>query len=434
MIRIASVLALSLIGSAMPALSPQGAGNLDAVRGKAMLRQLRATLEREYYDPSFGGRNLDALFAPAEQRIGASKNANDVLSALALPLLDLEDSHTFFVPPSRATRVEYGWEMAAVGDGVFVHAVQPGSDAAAKGLKPGDRVLLVNNQVPARDNLWKLRYIFQGLRPQPALVVKVQRPDGSQHDLTLRSKVTQLKRVLDLTNDADWQDLVLDFERSMLEARNECKELSSDTRVCRMPEFAGDPASVDTMIERSKGYGTLVLDLRGNGGGAVDTLERLAAHLLGPGKAIATLVERSKREAHVTRGVRQPFEGKLIVLTDSRSASAAEVLAALVKHYARGTVIGDRTAGAVMVSIVVPHRMGVDRVFGYAMSVTVADLLLPDGTRLERAGSIPHEVVLPTAADMAAGRDPVLSRAAALAGITLSAEDAGKLFPREWRR
>jgi len=46
----------------------------------------------------------------------------------------------------------------------------------------------------------------------------------------------------------------------------------------------------------------------------------------------------------------------------------------------------------------------------------------------------PDELLLPTAADLAAKRDPVLARAAALVGVKLDPERAGSMFPIEWRK
>jgi C-terminal processing protease CtpA/Prc len=76
------------------------------------------------------------------------------------------------------------------------------------------------------------------------------------------------------------------------------------------------------------------------------------------------------------------------------------------------------------------QRAGV-KIF-YSFSITDADLIMKDGKSLEHTGVVPDEIVLPTAQDLAEGRDPALSRAAALAGINLDPVAAGKLFPFEW--
>ena len=97
-------------------------------------------------------------------------------------------------------------------------------------------------------------------------------------------------------------------------------------------------------------------------------------------------------------------------------------------------MIGDRTSGAVMQSESYEHQIGADTVIFYAASITDADVIMTDGKSLEGVGVMPDEIVLPSSSDLLHGRDPALSRAAAIAGATLDAEKAGALFPIEWRK
>jgi C-terminal processing protease CtpA/Prc len=129
-----------------------------------------------------------------------------------------------------------------------------------------------------------------------------------------------------------------------------------------------------------------------------------------------------------------PFAGKVVVLIDSQSGSAAELFARVLQIEKRGTVIGDRSAGAVMRSIGHPHRLGTDTVIPFSIGITDADVIMIDGKSLERAGVTPDEIKLPTAMDMAAGRDPVLAYAISWLGGTITPEKAAALFPQEWRK
>ena len=126
------------------------------------------------------------------------------------------------------------------------------------------------------------------------------------------------------------------------------------------------------------------------------------------------------------------FMGKVFVLIDSNSASASELFARILQIEKRATILDDVSAGAVMEAQFHPLHLGLDRVIFYGVSITRADITLTDGNSLEHKGVKPDQLILPTAQDLALGRDPVLSRAVELAGEKISPEEAGKLFPVRW--
>jgi C-terminal processing protease CtpA/Prc len=161
-------------------------------------------------------------------------------------------------------------------------------------------------------------------------------------------------------------------------------------------------------------------------------LQWLLGHFFDHDVNIGQRVGRKEMKPEVARAVKNPYTGKLIVLVDSKSASAAELFARVVQMEHRGTVIGDTTEGAVMEAHHYTETSGAESVILYGFSVTDANLIMADGKSLEGTGVTPDEKILPTADDLAAGRDPVLSRAAELAGSKVDPEAAGKLFPYEW--
>ncbi len=123
-----------------------------------------------------------------------------------------------------------------------------------------------------------------------------------------------------------------------------------------------------------------------------------------------------------------------MVLVDSGSASASELFTRMMQLTGRAKVIGDRTSGSVMESRAFDHMIGDNSGIFFASSITIADIIMSDGRSLEHVGVVPDEVLLPTAEDLAGGRDLVLSRAASLCGVEIKPETAGGYFPIEWKR
>jgi C-terminal processing protease CtpA/Prc len=386
---------------------------------RTMLRQIREDLDRYYYDPTFHGIDLKARFADAETRLDVAANASDATAILTDVVMQLNDSHTMFYPPRRSASVEYGWSMSMIGDQPLVVDVAADSDAAAKGLAPGDRVLALNRFQPARDNLWQIRYLYHFVRPQAQQHLVVRKPDGTERTLDVLSRVTNksIEQLDDLIDEIEAAPLVLDRDAPV----------GADILVWRMPGFRG-PDAVQRAIRKARGYKTLILDLRGNGGGALTALSALVSATFDHEVLVAVDRPRGKERPEIAKPAKNAFLGKLFVLVDSRSASASEMFARIVQLEKRGAVVGDRTAGAVMAAQFVAHTVGLGAVAFYAMEVTVADVRMSDGAGLEKIGVAPDVLALPSPADLAAKRDPVLARAVELAGGSMTPEQAGQLF------
>lgn len=352
-----SFVLLGCAGSAFAQLSGQ-----DRDRGLIMLKTVRDDIKSKYYDPKFRGIDLEARTKLAEERIKQAKSNAEVFGVIAQMLLEFNDSHTRFLPPPRSARVEYGWQMQTFGDHTYVIAVKPKSDAEAKGLKPGDRVLKIDGIAPNRSNLWIYHYLYNALSPRPVVRMEVLSPGGEARQVEVNAKVTQGKKIFDFTDTFDLNAYSRDLEDEARINEHKIIELKDDLAIWRMTSFDLSEDSVDDAINKVKKNKTLILDLRRNRGGAEVTLLRLIGNFFDRDITVGQIKNRKEEKPLIakTRGD-SGFKNNLIVLVDSESGSAAEVFASVIQTEKRGTVLGDRTAGKVMRSRLHPHQIGLER-------------------------------------------------------------------------
>lgn len=162
--------------------------------------------------------------------------------------------------------------------------------------------------------------------------------------------------------------------------------------------------------------------------------QRLLGHFADKEYDLTTMKWRNEDEIiKVTPVRKQPFTGAIYVLIDSRSASASEIAARTLQIKRDATVIGDRSMGAVMTSISrgLSVGAGAERVLDFGLQLAISDFILPGGERLEHKGVLPNVAALPTPEDLRDGRDPVLAAALDLAGVKMSAADAGKIWVKK---
>ena len=423
------ILVLLLTAGALPVWGQTAALDKgERARAKEMLATMKEAVKTIYYDPAYRGIDLNTHFAAAEAKLAEATSLSQLHLIIAQAMLAFGDSHTYFVPPSRPVTVDYGWTMQMIGEKCFVMTVAAGSDAEAKGVRPGDRLLRIGTFTPERNTLWIAQYRYSVLAPESSLNVVVQTPGAPARQIELAAKVTQGKR--SITIDADTLARTLDTQGTETRKSRNHTARVGDISVWKLSGLDFNPDDIDRLVkDATEGAKSLVLDLRGNGGGFVKGLELLSGYFFDHDVKIAELKGRKSSRPLVAHKRRPLFDGKIVVLVDSQSASAAEMLARMLQIEKRAVVIGDRTSGLTMQARLVSAVLRtVDGFIPYAAAVSDAEPVMADGKSLEGVGVAPDELLLPTQADIAGGRDPILSRAVSLLGGTVDPVAAARLL------
>jgi carboxyl-terminal processing protease len=387
-----------------------------------ILNQAYHDVKDYYYDPKLKGMDWDARYKLYSGMAARAHNLGEGYWIIAAFLNGLEDSHTFFVPPRHLTQYDSGFEYALIGDACFITHVRSGTDAA-RNVHVGDQILKLDGYDVNVKDFHDVQYFFNYLVPQAEEKLVLRSPQGEVRDATVKAEVKVNGRAVGI------DQLVWERNERKLETSAQLVE-RGDLAIWKIRMFDGSGEGFNKSLAAARRHKAIILDLRGNPGGTEEALSSVVNALFDHDIKMFDRVLRKSTKPMVVKHHGEAFQGKLIVLVDHGSASASELLARVVQLEHRGTVIGDRTAGAVMESILHPElgiSNGERTIYGF--SITEANLVMGDGNSLEKVGVIPDELLIPSAAGLAAGLDPVLSHAAELCGVKLDAVDAGKLFP-----
>jgi carboxyl-terminal processing protease len=402
--------------------------------GREMLASIKKRIQENYYDPQFRGVDLDAQFKAADELIKKADSTAQISATITAFVLSLNDPHTWYYPPSRVLAYDYGWTMGTIGEDCYVTAVRVGSDAEKQGVRPGDQVLSVMDEAPTRADLWKIQYYMYYISPQRSLRVSVCPPGGQPRQLSLAANVTRPFRAMDNRDLAGIQRQRVEYMSREKRWRHRFHEVGDGTLIWKMPSFDRYKDEVNDLFNRARKFKSLIIDLRGNRGGVdEETLTAIIGNLFDHDIKIGELAGRKGKKPLMAKArSKKPYAGNVILLVSASSEESSELLARLLQLEKRATVIGDRTAGRVMREREFEERMGAEVVLIYGVILAEDDVIMTDGKSLENVGVTPDELLLPSAQDLAAGRDPVLARACALAGTPMDPAQAGALFPYLW--
>jgi carboxyl-terminal processing protease len=186
------------------------------------------------------------------------------------------------------------------------------------------------------------------------------------------------------------------------------RALEEGTVYLRFDEFSpGTDDWFSDQVFRNRQAPAIIIDLRGNPGGRISVLRKCFEPFFSGPATFGEYRERNGKEPllKVSGKGKDAFSGKLVVLIDGMSSSAAEIFAAGIQESGRGTLIGRQSRGEVLKAVYVGLSSG------FKLQVPIQDYRTAKGIRLEGRGVTPDLAVTYTLQDFLQNRDPDLEAA-----------------------
>ncbi|MBI4279144.1 MAG: S41 family peptidase [Armatimonadetes bacterium] len=337
----------------------RGAIAADAqAQGFALLRDLLGYVQSNYVERNV---NVPRLFH------GAAKG---MLEAL-------DDPYTRFLEPRAYQAFREDAKGFFSGVGIFIDlkeshliVISPieGAPAHRAGLKTGDWITAINGTTTKDMSLQEA-------------VSRIRGPAGTQVRLTIQrggqSQVVELTRARIQITSVQGSDLLEDDLKRQLR-----QERLGYVRILMFNE--NTPTELDRMLASQVrgGIRGLIVDLRSNGGGLLDSAIKVSDRFVDTG-VIVQVVDRSGRRSveMATRGT--GYSGPIVVLVNEFTASASEIMTGALQDHKAATVVGMTTFGKGVIQTIF-HLPG-----DAAAAVTTAKYLTPNGRDINKRGLAP---------------------------------------------
>ena len=326
----------------------------------------------------------------------------------------LKDPYTVFFPPEESTLFEneingnfegVGMEVGIKDEVLTVIAPLKGTPAERAGIRPGDRVLKIDDELSTNLRVDQAVKLIRGKKGTEVrlTILREGKPDPFE--------VKILRDVIDIPT----LDIELKPGKKTAGSdagSDEGSGLRSDgVFVIRLYNFsASSPRLFRDALRQfvESGSNKLLLDLRGNPGGFLDAAVDMASWFLPTGKVIVSENSGEKVDAKLHRSKGYDVfnkDLKMIILVNGGSASASEILAGALREYNIAKLVGTRTFGKGSVQELI--KLTPDT----SLKVTVARWFTPNGNSISDGGLAPDVEVKLSPEDLEKKRDPQMDKA-----------------------
>ena len=316
-----------------------------------------------------------------------------IYGAISGMVKSLGDPYTAFMTPDEAREFDQemegkfdgiGAEIGIRNDHLTVVAPLSGSPAERAGLKAKDIILKINNEDTVEMNLLEAVAKIRGDKGTNVTLQIMREGVKEPFDVTVTREEITVKSV-------NWK------VRSDKIAVIEISRFGDDT------EEAFKSAVVQILLASPRG---LILDLRNNPGGYLDTAVSLASEFI-PKKEVVAMEEFAggKRDKFFSEGPTRLAGIPTVVLVNEGSASASEILAGALQDYGIAKLVGKKTFGKGSVQELEEFSDG------SRARITIAKWLTPKERYINEKGIEPDYSIDLTTEDSNAGKDPQLDKA-----------------------
>lgn len=379
-------------------------------------------VNERFYDPTFNGVDWQAVRVRYAPRVAAVENDADLYPVLNSMLGELKVSHLAVMPPQAVidTKLDTtgltwggdaGMTVRLIEGRPVVTTVAEGRAASEAGIRPGFVLTRIGTtdlgELVARISSSDRSATMKRLAIRRAVSTMLGGIPGTPVDVAYLDADDSPRTTTIIRSDTPGKPVRFGEMPSVL-VSFESRTLPGNIGYIRFNFFM--PVLMDQIrreIDCLRDTKGIVIDLRDNPGGIGQMAPGVASLLVDRNMSLGTMKLRRGEIRFVTYKQAWSYGGKIVFLTDEGSASTSEILAGALQEIGRATVVGERTLGAVLPSVI--EKLPNGAVFQYA----VADFKTPNGVLLEGRGVVPDVVASETRAAYLAGADPALDAAVA---------------------